>query len=145
MSSCINAEDEARKTAHIIEGALGFALYAMQGTLESLEDSVAFRYGILPLIVESFRASSNRDSILLNEVQRTTDEIIDAWTSKIRDVRGRYDVGAEEVVAHVFEVARLFVKSALLEQLKFDSFSSNMSTSQWPAVHEGCINDIFSR
>ena len=145
LSSCVNSADEARKTIQIIEGALGFAIHAMQGTLQSFEDAGTFKYGMLPFIVKSYHSTDERHGVLLDEVHRTTEAIISEWTSEIREVRERYAVDTGEVAAHISEVARLFVISAVLEQLKFDCFSSNISTSQWPPVHQGCINGNFSR
>ena len=130
VSSCVNVTFEERQTCRMIEGALGFALYALRGTLRSLEDSAAFKYGILPFIVRSIHSIEERHGTLFDEVRRATESIIDTWSSEIREARERHTANDEEIVSHVFEVARLYVMTSVLEQLKLDCFSSNISTSR---------------
>ena len=145
LPRCVNTEDEARKTALAIEGVLGFALYAMQSDLRTADSTDSFRYRTLPFLVRSYRSTVEKHAVLLDEVQRTTATIVNTWTSETRELKMRHATGAEEKVGHIFETIRLFISAAILEQLKLDCFSSNISSSQWPHVHQSCIDYIFDR
>lgn len=142
IPSCVNSASDAKGAADFIEGALGFALYSMQGSVESFRQSVAFKYRMLSGIKRLIASVNERDTILVDEVQRATKAIIGAWETETRSVRDRYIVEPDaEAVGYALESTRLFIASTILEQLRYDCFSSNSFSSQWPHVHRFCIDE----
>ena len=145
IPSCDSTAWDAKGAADSIEGALGFALYSMQGNIESFQQSVAFKYRMLPGITRLIASANQRDTVLVDEVRRATKAIIGAWETETRSVRDRYIVEPDaEAAGYALESTRLFVASTILEQLRYDCFSSNTSSSQWPHVHEFCLDNVRS-